>query len=210
MRTSLESIQVHLSVKKIKLFFVRKFFKNFPPIFPIFRFEARYRSSKMSSLTSIHMYFRELSLSLSFSLSLCISLSLFLSFSEIQRYQYNVGFCASLLILIDCSFCLYVYSICFLRTLTCCLTLLTYYIDIDIIDKIDMCFFACFCLWHSDCRCKAFNILFFFPICCQDPRQYIFYICTIFRARIVAKTIFQVYVGWYLDFFLQGDSRHVV
>lgn len=73
-----------------------------------------------------------------------------------------------------------------------------------------MCFFACFCLWHSDCRCKAFNILFFFPICCQDPRQYIFYICTIFRARIVAKTIFQVYVGWYLDFFLQGDSRHVV
>lgn len=91
MRTSLESIQVHLSVKKIKLFFVRKFFKNFPPIFPIFRFEARYRSSKMSSLTSIHMYFRELSLSLSFSLSLCISLSFSLSFSEIQRYQYNVG-----------------------------------------------------------------------------------------------------------------------
>lgn len=36
---------------------------------------------------------------------------------------------------------------------------------------------------------------------------YIQYICTIFRARIVAKTIFQ---AWYLDFFLQGDSRHVV
>lgn len=206
MRTSLESIQVHLSIKKIKSFFIRKFFKNWPscpPIFPIFRFEARYRSSKMSSLTSIHMYFRELSLSLSFSLlSLCLSLS----FSEIQRYQYNVGFCASLLILIDCSFCLYVYSICFLRTLTCCLTLLTYYIDIDTIDKIDMYFFACFCLWHSDCRCKAFNILFFFPFVARILDN-IYSICTIFRARTVAKTISQ---AWYLDFFLQGDSRYVV